>query len=294
VSVLPRKHEWTLGDVDGNNESLKSCSYHGQARSCLEKDFLRQPEDDVSKRLSFSEKWDQLRPSFRIGGTFLRKTSSKKQTLMAKECRSLNEWKSNSLAVDDGGCQTTESLDRSKKADCSRSRSFCKTMKSLTTRLVSRKKENKSKNIHRCSTWPSYSMNSFNPSFSKHLRSLAVGNEAMPRIEQVINDETAHEAFLQFTKNEYSEENLLFISEVEEFKKMENYEDKKLKADEIFTKYLNQNAPLEINITQETKMEITEQLPKLELTLFDKAQSNILTLLESNSFKRFINVSCRS
>ena len=56
----------------------------------------------------------------------------------------------------------------------------------------------------------------------------------------------AYEAFLQFTKNEYSEENLLFISEVEEFKKLENYEEKKLKADEIFTKYLNQNAPLEV------------------------------------------------
>ena len=56
----------------------------------------------------------------------------------------------------------------------------------------------------------------------------------------------AHEAFLQFTKNEYSEENLLFISEVEEFKKMENFKDRKLKADEIFTKYLIQNAPLEV------------------------------------------------
>ena len=53
---------------------------------------------------------------------------------------------------------------------------------------------------------------------------------------------------MQFTKNEYSEENLLFISEVEEFKRMKNYEDKKLKADEIFTKYLNQNAPQEVRL----------------------------------------------
>ena len=47
---------------------------------------------------------------------------------------------------------------------------------------------------------------------------------------------------------------------------------------------------LQINITQEFKMGITKQLPKLEHTLFDKAQSYILTLLESNSFKRFINL----
>ena len=46
---------------------------------------------------------------------------------------------------------------------------------------------------------------------------------------------------------------------------------------------------LQINITQETKMEINEELPKLEHTLFDKAHSYILTLLESNSYKRFIN-----
>ena len=58
----------------------------------------------------------------------------------------------------------------------------------------------------------------------------------------------AHEAFLQFSKNEYSEENLLFISEVEEFKKIETFEHRKLKADEIFTKYLNKNAPQEVRL----------------------------------------------
>ena len=47
----------------------------------------------------------------------------------------------------------------------------------------------------------------------------------------------------------YSKENLLFVSEVEKFKKKtEIFKDKKSKADEIFTKYLNQNAPSETRL----------------------------------------------
>lgn len=55
VSVLSRKHEWTLGDE--SNENFKSCSYHGQTSSCEEKDFSQQHGDDLHKKSSFSEKW---------------------------------------------------------------------------------------------------------------------------------------------------------------------------------------------------------------------------------------------
>ena len=95
----------------------------------------------------------------------MRRISQKKQNIEEKQSErlSLNKDQKNSLEASDE--KTTGRLDCSNTGDCSRN--FRKTMKSFTARLVSKKKENKNKNIHRCSTWPSYSMNNFNPSMAK-------------------------------------------------------------------------------------------------------------------------------
>ena len=41
-------------------------------------------------------------------------------------------------------------------------------------------------------------------------------------------------------------------------------------------------------MTQKAKLKITENLPKLENTLFDEAQIYITNLLDCDSFKRFV------
>ena len=54
--------------------------------------------------------------------------------------------------------------------------------------------------------------------------------------------------FFQFLKQDYCEENLLFISEVDEYKSLLNVEKRRIKANEMFTKYIEQNASLEVCI----------------------------------------------
>ena len=56
----------------------------------------------------------------------------------------------------------------------------------------------------------------------------------------------AYEIFFKFLKQDYCEENLLFITEVDEYKEILNVEKRKIKADEMFTKYIRQNANLEV------------------------------------------------
>ena len=40
-------------------------------------------------------------------------------------------------------------------------------------------------------------------------------------------------------------------------------------------------------------MEIEENFTKFEITLFDEAQKRITTLLNFDSFKRFVNFTCK-
>ena len=52
--------------------------------------------------------------------------------------------------------------------------------------------------------------------------------------------------FFQFLHQEYSEENLLFISDVKKYKNLLTIEKRKEKAEEIFIKYIKQNAAFEV------------------------------------------------
>ena len=52
--------------------------------------------------------------------------------------------------------------------------------------------------------------------------------------------------FFQFLKQEYSEENLLFINDVKEYKSLLTKEERKLKAEEMCMKYIKQDASLEV------------------------------------------------
>ena len=60
----------------------------------------------------------------------------------------------------------------------------------------------------------------------------------------------AYEILFEFLKQEYSEENLLFITEVKEYKQIRNNEKRKEKAEEIIAKYIKQNAELEVIVDE--------------------------------------------
>ena len=52
--------------------------------------------------------------------------------------------------------------------------------------------------------------------------------------------------FYQFLKQDYCEENLLFITEVYEYKDLLSVEKRRKKANDIYTRYIEQNAIREV------------------------------------------------
>ena len=52
----------------------------------------------------------------------------------------------------------------------------------------------------------------------------------------------------EFLKKEYAEENILFVSEVEEYKKLQSEKSRRTKADEIYSKYILEDSPQEVCI----------------------------------------------
>ena len=58
----------------------------------------------------------------------------------------------------------------------------------------------------------------------------------------------ASNGYHEFLKKEYAEENILFVSEVEEYKKLQSEKSRRTKADEIYSKYILTDSPQEVCI----------------------------------------------
>jgi len=89
-------------------------------------------------------------------------------------------------------------------------------------------------------------------------------------------------------KHEYSDENINFWTDVEKYKKLKDCKDRMKMADQIFCTYLQTEAVYEINISYETKTETFNSMKELKDSTFNRAQNEILFLMESDAFKRFL------
>ena len=58
----------------------------------------------------------------------------------------------------------------------------------------------------------------------------------------------AFNGYHEFLKKEYAEENILFLAEVEEYKKLQSEKSRRTKADEIYSKYILEDSPQEVCI----------------------------------------------
>jgi len=93
-----------------------------------------------------------------------------------------------------------------------------------------------------------------------------------------------------FLTREHSEENLHFYLDVQQFK---YWPDPIFnRAFTIYKKYIKIDAPKAININQQTRTDIEFCFLQYEYsiprTIFNAAQKNIYTLMERDSFRRFI------
>ncbi|KAF6293642.1 regulator of G protein signaling 16 [Rhinolophus ferrumequinum] len=95
-------------------------------------------------------------------------------------------------------------------------------------------------------------------------------------------------AFHAFLKTEFSEENLEFWLACEEFKKIRSATKLASRAHRIFEEFIRSEAPKEVNIDHETRELTRTNLQAATAKCFDLAQGKTRTLMEKDSYPRFL------
>ena len=102
----------------------------------------------------------------------------------------------------------------------------------------------------------------------------------------------------EFSKKEFSEENLKFISACRELQKSTTMQVFDRKAKHIYLEFVKQGATAEINIGSNIKKELhgifiplfknKKSLLPEQTDLFNRAEDHILKLIEKDSYARFV------
>uniref|UniRef100_A0A8C8RN26 Regulator of G-protein signaling 8 n=1 Tax=Pelusios castaneus TaxID=367368 RepID=A0A8C8RN26_9SAUR len=95
-------------------------------------------------------------------------------------------------------------------------------------------------------------------------------------------------AFRAFLKTEFSEENLEFWLACEEFKKTRSTTKLASKAHRIFEEFIDVQAPREVNIDFQTREVTRNNVQEPSLSCFDQAQGKVHSLMEKDSYPRFL------
>ncbi|XP_077581234.1 regulator of G-protein signaling 18 [Stigmatopora nigra] len=107
--------------------------------------------------------------------------------------------------------------------------------------------------------------------------------------EELMKNADGVETFSEFLHSEFSEENLEFWLACEEFKTSDS--DKKLmsKAKNIYTVFIQSDAPKEVNIDYRSKMVIQKNLSQPTSSCFEEAQMKVYSLMKKDSYPRFLH-----
>jgi len=111
------------------------------------------------------------------------------------------------------------------------------------------------------------------------------------KFEYLMENEHGRRLFKDFLVQEYSEENLLFWTEVEKLKDL-LYDDEahRKKSKKIYEEFVESMAPKEINISGTTRRKIAEELENDNTSenVFKIAQNEVYVLMRRQSYPRFL------
>lgn len=94
--------------------------------------------------------------------------------------------------------------------------------------------------------------------------------------------------FQAFLKSEFSDENLEFWVVCEDYKKIRSSFRMSSRAKKIFKRYIQPEAPREINIDHKTRELIRWNIKAPSPMCFDDAQKIVYGLMERDSYPRFL------
>ncbi|XP_030288078.1 regulator of G-protein signaling 4 [Sparus aurata] len=104
----------------------------------------------------------------------------------------------------------------------------------------------------------------------------------------MMNSEPGRTVFTSFLKSEFSEENMDFWVACEDYKKTSPSK-RASQAKQIYQQYVEADAPREVNLDAVTREETKQNVENACPCCFDDAQRMIYTLMEKDSYRRFLN-----
>uniref|UniRef100_A0A3Q2PIW1 Regulator of G protein signaling 2 n=1 Tax=Fundulus heteroclitus TaxID=8078 RepID=A0A3Q2PIW1_FUNHE len=114
-------------------------------------------------------------------------------------------------------------------------------------------------------------------------------NQWAQSLDKLLGHKYGKAAFCIFLKSEFCEENIEFWTACEDFKTLTSPKDLVSKANTIYEEFIRSEAPKEINLDFNTKNAIEQSLNAPTATSFLAAQKKVYSLMENNSYPRFIH-----
>lgn len=122
---------------------------------------------------------------------------------------------------------------------------------------------------------------------AKRVPSAAEVEKWKESFSHVMSSETGRAVFTSFLRSEFSEENMDFWVACENYKRTAP---SKLatRAKQIYQQYVEPDAPNEVNLDASTREETKQNMENACPACFDEAQKMIYTLMEKDSYRRFL------
>ncbi|XP_006634999.2 regulator of G-protein signaling 5-like isoform X1 [Lepisosteus oculatus] len=106
--------------------------------------------------------------------------------------------------------------------------------------------------------------------------------------ETLLKNKHGLATFRKFLILEFSEENIAFYLACEDYKIPKSTSKLDAMAKKIYEEFIESDAPREVNIDHETRNITKFNLVKPSISCFDLAQNKIYTLMEKDSYPRFL------
>jgi regulator of G-protein signaling len=106
--------------------------------------------------------------------------------------------------------------------------------------------------------------------------------------DRLMKNKSGQKYFAEFLKSEYSDENILFWQACEELKRERNTEKIEEKARIIYEDFISILSPKEVSLDSRVREIINNNMVHPTAHTFDEAQNQIYTLMQRDSYPRFI------
>ncbi|KAK4288652.1 hypothetical protein Pmani_038329 [Petrolisthes manimaculis] len=106
-------------------------------------------------------------------------------------------------------------------------------------------------------------------------------------VQELLKDPLGREQFVKFLEKEFSGENLMFLTAVQELKCLPQ-KDVNTKVQEIWDEYLATSAPVPVNIDSKSMNNTKKNMQNRDRWTFDAAAAHLYHLMKSDSYSRFL------